>query len=107
MTMRFGNRPSNGTEGDYQRAQTCARCTVDHVGGWHDDIGPQDDSCPILTAALIGEHSYGTDSPGPPEWGCDLDTGEWVCTAFEGPCSCKPQEWVVEFKARIAAKETA
>jgi hypothetical protein len=88
MTITFGWRPANGTEGAYQRAQTCAQCTVDHDGGWHDDSG-DGDSCPIIMAAMFGEHSYGTDSPGPPEWGHDLDTGVWVCTAFAGPCSCE------------------
>lgn len=93
--MRYGCRPSNGTEGDIQRSQTCAICTVDHDGGWHDDRD-DGDSCPILMSALFGEHSYGSGSYGPPEWGNDLDTGEWVCTAFKGPCACAsepPRRW--------------
>lgn len=95
MTMVYGNRPSNGTEGDYQRAQTCNRCTVDHDGGWHDEVTEGDDSCPIILSALVGEHSY-PNPEGPPEWGHDLETGEWVCTAFKGPCACAdaaPSQW--------------
>lgn len=91
MTMEFGRRPSNGTEGDFQRAQTCARCTVDHDGGWHDVVCEGDESCPIIFDALVGDHSY-PNPEGPPEWGNDLETGEWVCTGFKGPCACKSTE---------------
>lgn len=92
MTMEFGVRPSNGTMGDLMRAQCCDRCTVDHDGGWHtapDFEGPE--SCPVFLDALVGEHSYPAEQ-GPPEWGYDLDTGEWVCTKFAGPCACATTE---------------
>jgi hypothetical protein len=86
MAIVYGIRPANGTDGMYQRAQTCDRCTVDHDGGWHD--GRDDgESCPIIYDALIGEHSYPNEE-GPPEWGTDFDTGQWVCTKFVGPCPC-------------------
>lgn len=86
MTITYGVRPSNGTAGDCQRSWTCARCTVDHGGGWHD--GAEGESCPIIMDALCGEHSY-PNPEGPPQWGHDYDTGEWVCTEFQGPCSCE------------------
>lgn len=88
MAMTYGNRPSNGTEGDIMRAQLCDRCTVDHDGGWHtppDYEGPE--SCPIIIDSIVGEHSYPNEQ-GPPQWGYDPDTGEWVCTEFTGPCPC-------------------
>lgn len=89
MSVEWGRRPSNGTEGDIQRSWTCASCTIDHDHGWHspdadDTIG----SCPILDDALFGEHSY-PNPEGPPEWGQDRRSGRWVCSSYRGPCSCE------------------
>lgn len=82
--MVWNYRPSNGTEGDIHRQWTCGRCTVDHNTGWHDGEG--DNSCPILMSSLSGPYDY--PNPGPPEWGHDFESGEYVCTGFQGPCSC-------------------
>lgn len=85
---RWGVRPSNGTEGDIQRADTCDRCVIDHAYGWHGDAeeGP---SCPIILDALVGEHSYPNEE-GPPQWG-QKPTGEFVCSNFIGPCACETE----------------
>lgn len=87
-STRWGVRPSNGTEGDIQRADTCDRCVIDHAYGWHDgrEDGP---SCPIIIDALVGEHSYPSED-GPPQWGQTPD-GEFVCANFIGPCACESQ----------------
>lgn len=87
MAVQFGYRPSNGTDGAYFTAQTCARCTVDHDTGWHSPPHFEgDESCPILLSTLCGPYDYPNE--GPPEWGHDYETGESVCSGFRGPCEC-------------------
>jgi len=87
--IEWGQRPNNGTEGDIQRSYTCDRCQVDHP--WHRfnaGLREQPDaSCRIIMDALVGEHAYPNEE-GPPEWGRNSVTGEWVCAKFKGPCRC-------------------
>jgi len=83
-----GYRPSNGTEGDIFRFNTCDRCIHDH--SWHTPPFEADESCPIIMDALAGEHSY-PNPLGPPQW-----EGRWMpegwqearCTEFK-PCECR------------------
>jgi hypothetical protein len=83
-----GYRPSNGTEGDYFRWDTCNVCKHDHEWHVYDDVnGPEpDDSCPIMMSSIAGEHSY-PNPAGPPEWQENIRTGETRCTKFER-CEC-------------------
>lgn len=85
LKIRWGVRPSNGTDGEYQREDTCYHCVKDH--DWHGDADGTADSCPIILDSLAGEHSY-PNPEGPPQWGRDEATGTYVCREYEGPCSC-------------------
>lgn len=85
MTIQRNYRPSNGTEGEYFRAQTCYRCVKDH--DWHGPDQDGGDSCPILMSAIAGEFSYPNEL-GPPEWSYDDERGRYECAGFEGPCAC-------------------
>lgn len=85
MRLVHGYRPSNGTAGDFFRAQTCDRCVRDH--DWHGDPDYGGESCPIIMDALIGEHAYPNED-GPPQWHHDYDTGRSWCDEFAGPCDC-------------------
>lgn len=86
--VRWGRRPSNGTEGDIMRYHLCDVCKADH--DWHrhydGEIDQPAESCPIIMDALCGDHSY-PNPDGPPEWGQD-DGGRWFCKGF-APCPCK------------------
>jgi hypothetical protein len=86
--VTWGQRPSNGTEGDIQRGQTCDFCMADHE--WHlhydNERNQPAESCPIIMDAMVGEHSYPAED-GPPEWGQD-ERGHWYCKEFR-PCPCR------------------
>lgn len=80
MAMRYGTRPSNGTMGQHLIHQLCVRCTVECRTGWHPDGDESGPPCPILTGAYAGEDQTAL--------GYDIDTGQWDCTAYVGPCPC-------------------
>ena len=89
--MKTGFRPSNGTEGELFRRDTCWRCQIDHDDGWHTDPWEGYQSCQIVLSALAGEFSY-PNPEGPPEWWTDNTYpnvgASWGCTKFVGPCEC-------------------
>lgn len=84
--IRRNYRPSNGTEGDYFRSQTCYRCIKDH--DWHGPDAYGDESCPVMMSGMVGEFAY-PNPLGPPEWSYDDEAGRFECAAFEGPCPCE------------------
>lgn len=82
-----GYLPSNGTDGDYFRAEWCDRCVRDHSAHIGEVTGPAGRwTCSIHSAGLIAYPG-----PGPEEWERRIVDGrlETRCTAFQACWPCR------------------